>query len=639
MPLNFNFNTNRKDIKLGNIINDAVSPKNGLGIENQTSISANSRNSVKTEIMDFETPQTSMEVKPFNGNALTDIDPSRYYYDAVKWATQYEIKRNFIDDKYGIGECITKSELFDMLYGLIGRNYIFSKWFYCADVDYDDWRYSASQWALENGFASLEYNERNIGYFNPDSLMTRGELIKVLWQMIGCPTKDTPNVTVNSDYNDIAVAWAQSIGILTGDNFGNLNLDKPLTQEQAATFIYRFNQKFNVMPRSTFPFSPSFNTIYSSTKYGGNQSDIQYLVENRLMYDLAYSYDKLNETDKRNLYILMGGNTSDLHSLPELKKIKSYFDNYGTLTFENKLDLAQLLNIDLSSLCITNPIDKLKEKDIQIIDEYIKYHWCILQNRNNYAIYTSYYSKTTQIIDCIKKYYPNATDIDIKNIACLYAEKGCGYMAFANILTNFIADMENGEKIFKENFGYDLCFRDYLGNASYNMETIAMDFFLYYHYNAKAKCTSPEILRKKVTGTYIFGNNDYWSITDAARAYCEERGIICNGSSVELKKGKANEELKNLVDKNKDKYMMVLSNLFDLKGLDAIDINYNYDSALQGATLNGHDYIDVGSHYVTITDVDNQGNIIVSSWSKKFAFETTEKTKWTDFTTFDFKLK
>ena len=100
--------------------------------------------------------------------------------------------------------------------------------------------------------------------------------------------------------------------------------------------------------------------------------------------------------------------------------------------------------------------------------------------------------------------------------------------------------------------------------------------------------------------------------------YFEERNIIAQylNNSVNSKM----ETLSTILDFS-NYFSILWSSHFDLKQI-LIDSNvtHNKDKALSGSTVDGQISKDVGGHAMLITDISENLELIVSSWSEKYEF-------------------
>ena len=85
--------------------------------------------------------------------------------------------------------------------------------------------------------------------FEPDTAMSRAMLVTVLWRMAGSEETGGEDITVFSDVADdawyaSAVAWALHNGIITGFEDGSFRPNEPLSREQTAVILYRYEQGY-----------------------------------------------------------------------------------------------------------------------------------------------------------------------------------------------------------------------------------------------------------------------------------------------------------------------------------------------------------------------------------------------------------
>ena len=107
-----------------------------------------------------------------------------------------------------------------------------------GDVKQSDWFYEAVRYASANG---LMQGTKGTA-FSPDTHMTRGMLVTILWRM-----ENEPLATATASFTDIAdgkwytqaVVWAAANQIVTG-HAGNFSPDDAITREQMAAVLYRY---------------------------------------------------------------------------------------------------------------------------------------------------------------------------------------------------------------------------------------------------------------------------------------------------------------------------------------------------------------------------------------------------------------
>ena len=104
-----------------------------------------------------------------------------------------------------------------------------------ADVSQDAWYYDAVQYVYEKGLM----NGTSSTSFSPNSSLSRGMVITMLYRMAGSPA------TGNADFKDVPadqyysgpVAWAAANGVVSGYGDGRFGPNNPVTREQMAVIL------------------------------------------------------------------------------------------------------------------------------------------------------------------------------------------------------------------------------------------------------------------------------------------------------------------------------------------------------------------------------------------------------------------
>ncbi len=110
------------------------------------------------------------------------------------------------------------------------------------DVSSSSWYYEAVRYATENGlFSGISENT-----FAPNSGLTRGMLVQVLWSVAGKPAVSSEisfsDVAGNAWYAE-AVRWATANHIVSGIGDGKFGSDVGITREQLALILYNYAGK------------------------------------------------------------------------------------------------------------------------------------------------------------------------------------------------------------------------------------------------------------------------------------------------------------------------------------------------------------------------------------------------------------
>ena len=332
-----------------------------------------------------------------------------------------------------------------------------------------------------------------------------------------------------------------------------------------------------------------------------------------------------------------GGNQIDISDNVELYLLEDYLINLDldSLSIEEKVLVYQLLGGDMSVFPLGNYTEFfIRRKGLEYIDNYISTH------KNVYEVLSEIETNTVkQIIDIIKKYYPYATNKEIKNIANDFANSGCGFIAYANVFANFMGDMENGEQLFKEKFGYDLIIRDEEGNLSYNVETLAMDFFLFNYMQPPYRVIRPSGLHaiRYFHGEYSHGWFLVKSTSDYFKFFLNQYGIKTENDVVDVN---SIDEIKNYIKENESSYLVLGAEYYDMIGLPYnLDCEWLEDETIVRNSYSTKNQYNFGAHAQVITNLDYDDNVIISSWSRKYKFIWTDKTRYVSITKFDFSLE
>lgn len=127
------------------------------------------------------------------------------------------------------------------------------------DVDASAWFAQEAVWCRDNGVM----NGTSDSTFSPDRTMTRGMLATVLYRAAGSPA-----VTGSPSFSDVpsssayanGVAWAAANGIVTGYGDGRFGLNAPVTRQQIAAILWRYDGSETVETAASFTDSASISS-------------------------------------------------------------------------------------------------------------------------------------------------------------------------------------------------------------------------------------------------------------------------------------------------------------------------------------------------------------------------------------------
>ena len=128
-----------------------------------------------------------------------------------------------------------------------------------TDVDAAAWFAQEAVWCRDNGVM----NGTSDSTFSPDRTMTRGMLATVLYRAAGSPA-----VTGSPSFSDVpsssayanGVAWAAANGIVTGYGDGRFGLNAPVTRQQIAAILWRYDGSETVETAASFTDSASISS-------------------------------------------------------------------------------------------------------------------------------------------------------------------------------------------------------------------------------------------------------------------------------------------------------------------------------------------------------------------------------------------
>lgn len=215
-------------------------------------------------------------------------------------------------------------------------------------------------------------------------------------------------------------------------------------------------------------------------------------------------------------------------------------------------------------------------------------------------------------------YFDKLTDSQRYNLAKHFSSGGCEYIAPANAFAAYMGSVEGGPEIFKEKFGFDL-YNEVDGKKQYNIEAIAFDMYL----NRFSQLSNNDVSNINFSESSSFGSGDFKNIMND---YFGKHGIKVDAVSDNLSLGKiSSDNYKNImlskILNNKDGFNILSASHFDLELLSGSkDSGVNIDESLRNAKIEGNTIKNIDPHGMTVTGVDDDGNLIVSSWSKKYKF-------------------
>ncbi len=135
-----------------------------------------------------------------------------------------------------------------------------------ADVTKDKWYYENVRYAVENGL----FGGTSDTTFEPDSDITRGMFITVLYRAEGEPSVDASETFTDIDKNAYygkAVIWGKQNGIIQGVSDTEFAPDRNITREQMAAMMFRYASYKGAAPTGAWAIRLDYADLDSISEY------------------------------------------------------------------------------------------------------------------------------------------------------------------------------------------------------------------------------------------------------------------------------------------------------------------------------------------------------------------------------------
>lgn len=139
---------------------------------------------------------------------FVDVDDSKYYADAIKWAVDNKVTNGIGNNQFGVNSNVTRGQAVTFLWRAVGSPSPNGTGETFKDVEEGSWYELAVKWAVENHITEGVGDNR----FDPEGLVTRGQMITFLWRTKGA----VGEARQGDQWYSAAERWAQSKGLLTG---------------------------------------------------------------------------------------------------------------------------------------------------------------------------------------------------------------------------------------------------------------------------------------------------------------------------------------------------------------------------------------------------------------------------------------
>lgn len=312
--------------------------------------------------------------------------------------------------------------------------------------------------------------------------------------------------------------------------------------------------------------------------------------------------------------------------------IEEVLDDGGLVVTNNSgcryvIEYKDLLSIDENGYQIEIKINALNINDI-----HLNLYDDINIESNQYGGNQKTFIKSSSLLDDsyveknLKSYFPNETSNDYETYISNFDTIGCGYVSMINSIFN---EYIGREKEFEDKFGFPMSQSKGSGKIDFNYEYLILDYYNYLNTNLGNDIGNVSIddfgnlignkTYKQETG---FTNYSYASF----QKYLKDRYNIDIELNEKYLKSETNQSF--VTEDNSFDYNQILNAYNDLKtddnsvviGSDSFDL-YLYDDYIKHGRLSKKAVENCGGHCMTATGVTEDGNLIVSSWGKKYVLD------------------
>ncbi len=325
-------------------------------------------------------------------------------------------------------------------------------------------------------------------------------------------------------------------------------------------------------------------------------------VDDNSLYKMTYIEDGITKV----LYVASQGGVIDLNSI--ISELKTKRMDFNSLTIE-KVENTQGLFAGVKTLT-----DGLFAGDVY--GGYQGNPELYLDSFFNSSVSMFEMEMGSRISDMISTFFPELATMSYREqriikmrLAKLYGPSGCAYMAFANTVTQYLSSIENGAEIYERAFGIPMQI-----DGKYTEEFLAISFCI----SGVAKETNGKLenLKAGIIDNLGYKGRYVKYITE----YLAERGIKLETKHFDAGPNARANLLSSIVS-SPGSFHILSAAEFDLELLStSSQTGENVDAATASSRTVGRIKENVGGHAMLITGVTEAGEIIVSSWSKKYRF-------------------
>jgi hypothetical protein len=175
-------------------------------------------------------------VEAFPEHGFSDVGPNQFFQDGVEWAKAWGLVNGFANGTYRPDNPVLRGQIVNMLFHLMDEP-PGSPPHGFVDVPANAFFRQGLDWAkaegLVNGFPGNRYR--------PGDAVNRGQLVNMLWNMVGRPDGSPPHgfvdVPARAFYGP-ALDWARAQGLVNGFAGNRYRPTDPVKRGQVAAILY-----------------------------------------------------------------------------------------------------------------------------------------------------------------------------------------------------------------------------------------------------------------------------------------------------------------------------------------------------------------------------------------------------------------
>ena len=180
---------------------------------------------------------TARRLSAFPPHPFVDVDGLASISPALDWAAHHGLVTGFAGGAYRPDEAVRRGAAVNTLWHDVDEPAATTPHDF-PDVRPGAFYEDALSWAVEAGVVT-GYPD---GRFGPRDPVTRGQVVNLLWAMVGRPTgappHGFPDVPPGALYGD-ALDWARDLGLVTGFSDGRYRPRDPVTRGQFVNMLFR----------------------------------------------------------------------------------------------------------------------------------------------------------------------------------------------------------------------------------------------------------------------------------------------------------------------------------------------------------------------------------------------------------------